>query len=224
MEEEGDKMTLEGPRLLDKLIDSCDIDLGASPALPFPATINGGGWEILDNLANPTFAARAYYDLSGYTHEDLTTFIRSVDIQEGWGPRGTADFFVVDMITTEILDNDTLVNAAIYTTHDGDLPGFPRSDYNMSQVIYGRTREYTAGSANVIAQMYSSSFFGTGTASNSKRIYLTRVVYVDPQSAQATKVHLPPCDYVTAAMIGKEKEIPYLMRLKRSYEIAQRVF
>jgi len=25
-------------------------------------------------------------------------------------------------------------------------------------------------------------------------------------------------------MIGKEKEIPYLMRLKRSYEIAQRVF
>jgi len=218
-------VTLEGPRLLDKLFDACDIDLAESPAPgPFPATINGGGWEILDNLANPTFAARSYYDLAGYTQEELTTFIRSVDIQEGWGPRGTADFFVVDMITTERVNDDTLVNAAIYTTHDGDLPGFPRSSYNMNQVVYGRTREYTAGSANVIAQMYSSSFFGTGTATAAKRLYLTRVVYVDPNSATGNKVHIPPVDYVTAVMIGQEKDMPYLMRLKRSYEIAQRVF
>jgi len=218
-------MTLEGPRLLDKLIEACDIDMGESPApAAFPASISDSQWQILDNLANPTYAARSFYDLSGYTHDDLTTFIRSVDIQEGWGPRGNSDFFIIDLVTTEPIDDTTLVNAAIYSTGDGDLPGFPRSDFNMNQVIYGRTREFIKAGTGTIANQYSTSFFGTGTASNSKRIYITRVCYVDPTADQGTKVHVPPCDYVTAAMIGKEKEIPYLMRLKRSYEIAQRVF
>jgi len=220
-------MTLEGPRLLDKLVNACEITMGPlSPEpLPFPAhLVSTGSWEILDNLDNPTYVTRSFYDLSGYTHEELTTFIRSVDIQEGWGPRGTADFFVVDLITTETITNDDLVNAAIFTTDDGDLPGFPRSDYNMAQVIYGRTREFTAAIAGAAqAQMYSASFFGTGTASNSKRIYLTRVVYIDPAAIAETKVSIPSCDYVTAAMIGKEKDLSYLMRLKRSYEIARRV-
>jgi len=221
-------MTLEGPRLLDKLVNACEITMGPAgpspPPLPFPATLQStGSWEILDNLVNPTFATRSYYDLSGYTHDDLTTFIRSVDIQEGWGPRGSANFFVVDLITTENITDLELVNAAMFTTADGDLPGFPRSDYNMNQVIYGRTREFTAAISGAQAKMYSSTFFGTGTATNAKRIYLTRVVYIDPNSAGELVVSIPSCDYVTAAMIGKEKELPYLMRLKRSYEIARRV-
>jgi len=219
-------MTLEGPRLLDKLVNACEITMGPllpSP-LPFPAHLTStGSWEILDNLANPTFVTRSYYDLSGYTHDDLTTFIRSVDIQEGWGPRGSTNFFVVDLITTENITDAQLVSAAMFTTADGDLPGFPLSEYNMNQVIYGRTREFNAAIAGAQAQMYSSSFFGTGTASNSKRIYLTRVVYVDPAALGLTKVSIPSSDFVTAAMIGKEKELPYLMRLKRSYEIARRV-
>jgi len=218
-------MTLEGPRLLDKLIEACDIDMAESPAPEsFPSTITPGQWSILDNAFNPTYAARSFYDLSGYTHDDLTTFIRSVDIQEGWGPRGTSDFFVLDLITTEPIDDTTLINAAIYTTGDGDLPGFSKSDFNMNQVIYGRTREFVKAGSSTIANQYSISFFGTATASNAKRIYLTRVCYVDPTAALGTKVHVPPCAYVTAALIAKEKELPYLMRLKRSYEIAQRVF
>jgi len=34
------------------------------------------------------------------------------------------------------------------------------------------------------------------------------------------KIHIPPCDYVSAIIVAEEKELPYLMRQKRSYEIA----
>jgi hypothetical protein len=209
---------MEGPRVLDKVLDATDIDMGS--VAPFPATINGNNWEILDNAGNPTFVNRSYYDLSGYNRKSLTAFFQAIDIQEGWGPRGTDDFFVVDLITTEYLDSQTLVDANIYTTHDGDLPGFPRSHYDMAQVIYGRTREYTASTAQVIANQYSESRFGTCSATTADKVHLTRVVYLDTAVAPDAKIHIPPCDYVAAILVAEEKELPFLMRQKRSYELA----
>jgi len=209
-------MTVEGPRVIQKTFDATDIDMGEPTA--FPATTNGHNWEILDNAANPTFACRSYYDLSGFNLAELTTFFQGVEIQEGWGPRGTEDFIIVDMLTTEYLDNQTLINAAVYTTQDGDLPGFPRSTFDMRQVVYGRTREFTAASPQVIAQQYSTSLWGTCAAASSDKIYLTRVVYLDQAAAPASKVHIPPANYVTAAIVAKEKDLAYLMRQKRSYE------
>lgn len=213
-------MTIEGPRVLDKVLDATDIDMGTGDA--FPATINGGNWEILDNGPNPTFAIRSYYDLSGYNMDQLTAFFQGVQIQEGWGPRGTttADFFVVDMVTTEFVDDDTLVNAQIFSTHDGDLPGFPRSTFDMSQVIFGRTREYTAATGTAVAVQYSTSEWGTCTATTADKVHLTRVVYVTALAAPQSKVHIPPSDYVTAIIVAEEDELPFLMRQKRSYEIA----
>jgi hypothetical protein len=211
-------VTIEGPRVLDKCLDATDIDLGDPSA--FPATVNGSNWVILDNGATPTFATRSYYDLSGYNRKKLTSFFQGVEIQEGWGPRGTDDFFVVDLITTEFLDDQTLIDAQIYTTHDGDLPGFPRSTFDMSQVIYGRTREYTAATATTIANQYSEATWGTCTATTADKVHLTRVVYLDAAAAPGSKVHIPPCDYVSAIIVSEEKELAFLMRQKRSYELA----
>jgi hypothetical protein len=206
--------------VLDKIVSGNDVDMGSPGA--FPATINGDGWVILDNGAIPTYVHRSYYDLSGYNRKSLTSFFQTVQIQEGWGPRGTttADFFVVDMVTTEYVDDTTLTNAHIYTTHDGDLPGFPRSSYDMSQVIYGRTREYTAATASTIAVQYSSSEWGTCAATTADKVYLTRVVYVNGQAAPSSKVHIPPANYVSTIVVAEEKELTFLMRQKRSYEIA----
>lgn len=215
-----ERMSIEGPRLLDKILDSTDIDMGSGDA--FPATINGGNWEILNNGTNPTFVTRSYYDLSGYNRSSLTAFFQSVQVQEGWGPRGTttADFFVVDMVTTEYLDDDSLVNAAIFSTHDGDLPGFPRSTFDMSQVLYGRTREYTAATGTTVAVQYSTSVWGTCAATTADKVHLTRVVYVTGLAAPQSKVHIPPSNYVSAIIVAEEKELSFLMRQQRSYEIA----
>lgn len=210
-------MTLEGPRVMDKCFDSTDILCGPSTA--FPATIDGGDWEILENLATPTYAVRGYYDLSGYNRKSLTSFFQGIDIQEGFGPQGTASFWVTDMITTEFVDDATLLQARP-TSRDGDMPGFPRSKFNMSQVIYGRTRLFVAATANTIANQYSVATWGTCAATTADKVHLTRVVYVDYQAAVDSRIRIPPAGYVSMLVVVKEKELPFLMRQKRSYEIA----
>jgi len=217
-------MTLEGPRLLDKVLDGFSATMGADPS-SFPATYSGDNWVGLENALAPTFVNRSYYDLSGYSLKDLTTFIQGVNIQEAWGPRGTAGCFVVDMITKEYVGDGDLMAAYIYPTigvpfPTRDLPGFPESTFDMSQVVYGRTREYVSAATGTNANLYSVTNFGTGSAFAGEKLYLTRVVYIDATAAGDTTVQIPPCDYATAVLVGKEKDLPYLMRLKRSFELA----
>jgi len=219
-------MTIEGPRVLDQLFPWCDIDTAA--VVPgYPITITAGqGWEVLDDgaLGTPTVVNRAYYDLSGYNLEFLTAFFQGVDIQESFSPFGTISMTVVDMITTEFVDDATLLAAHIYTTGDGDLPGFPNSKYDMSQVIYGRTRTFVDNSSWGDITLQSQTSFGTCAATTADKVHLTRVVYVQTGLAGIIttnqNIHIPPSNYVSAIIVAKEDELPFLMRQKRSYEIA----
>lgn len=221
-------MTIEGPRILDQLFPWCDIDTGVAPP-GYPITITAGeGWEVADDGAagTPTLVNRKYYDLSGYNLKSLTAFFQGVDIQESFTPFGTISMTVVDMITTEFVDDATLLAAHIYTTGDGDLPGFPNSEYDMSQVIYGRTRTFVDNSSWGDISLQGQTTFGTCAATTADKVHLTRVVYVQTGAAgvitAAKKIHIPPCDYVSAILVAKEKELPYLMRQKRSFEISTR--
>jgi len=219
-------MTIEGPRILDQLFPWCDIDTGVAPP-GYPITITAGeGWEVADDGAagTPTVVNRKYYDLSGYNLKSLTSFFQGIDIQESFSPFGTISMTVVDLITTEYVDDDTLLAAHIYTTGNGDLPGFPNSTFDMSQVIYGRTRTFVDNSSWGDISLQGQTSFGTCSATTADKVHLTRVVYVVTGDAgviaAGKKIHIPPCDYVSAIIVGKEKELPYLMRQKRSYEMA----
>jgi len=217
-------MTLEGPRLLDKVLDGFSATMEPDPS-PFPATYSGDNWVGLENVLAPTFVNRTYYDLSGYILKDLTSFLQGVNIQEAWGPRGTAGCFVVDLITTEYVGDGDIMASYIYPTlavpfPTRDLPGFPESTFDMSQVVYGRTREYVSAGTNTNANLYSVTNFGTGAAFAGDKLYITRIVYIDGGAAGDSTVQVPPCDYATAILVAKEKDLPYLMRLKRSFELA----
>jgi len=217
-------MTLEGPRLLDKVFDGFSATMGNAPS-HFPATFQGDNWVALDNALQPTFVNRGYYDLSGYNLEDLTSFIQGVNVQEAWGPRGTAGCFVIDLITTEYVTSPDLIAAYVYPTigvpfPTRDLPGFPLSTFDMSQVVYGSTREYVAAGTNTNANQYSQTKWGTCGATAVEKLHITRVLYIEPTPANAATIEIPPCDYATAIMVGKEKDLPYLMRLKRSFELS----
>jgi len=212
---------IEGPRVLDRTIGYLDITQGVYPD-NFPATVTGDGWEILENLVTPTYVSRGYYDLSGYNRDSLTSFIQGVDIQEGYPPFGNSGYVIVDMITTEYVDDATLLAAYKYTTGDGDLPGFPRSPYDMQQVIYGRVRTFTTNSAWGDSEVQGISRFGTCAATTADKVHLTRVVWVAPGTLETNNQssHIPPCNYVTAIIVAKEKELAFLMRQSRSYELS----
>ena len=211
-------MTLEGARLLDKTLSFADIQLGSVE--PFPATVTGDGWNILENVATPTYALRSYYDLSGYNMNELTSFFQAVDVQEVFTPFGSAACRVIDLVTTEYVTDTEIVAAYQYTTGDGDLPGFPKSSYDMQQVVYGRTRTYTSNSSFGDITLQGSTMWGTCAAATSDKLHITRIVMVLNTAAIDQVVHVPACNYVTAIIVAKEADLPFLMRQKRSYELA----
>jgi len=217
-------MSIEGPGVMDKPLDGVDITMG-SPAA-FPATIAGNDWEIIAQGLTPAYATRSYYDTSGYNIKQLTCFFQGVDIQEAWGPRGTSEFFLIDLITTHRMTQQQIIDAHIFFgAPEGDLPGFPRSTFDMSQVIYGRTRQFLPPSSDFQASQYSTTTWGTCVATSGDKIYLTRIVYLDgtPVTGAAVNsiINIPPCDYVTAIIVAEEKDLQYIMRQKRSFETAR---
>jgi hypothetical protein len=218
-------MTIEGPRLLDKPLGGCDITMGAGG---LPATTNGDQWEILENSLTPTYAIRTYYDLSGFNMEDMTVFVQGIDIQEAHPPWGDASCTIIDMVTTEFIDNATCVASFKYASAalTGHLPGFPESVYDMRQVIFGQTRTFKFNSAWADITLQGRSSFGTGAATSAKKLFVTRVVFIEnigPLPNPNSVAHIPACDFVAAVVVTKEEDLPYIMRQKRSHEQANRL-
>lgn len=215
-------MTLEGPRVLDKLFHRAVITNGPEDPPSTSATIEGGNWEQANNNC---FISRSYYDLSGYNRKELTSFFAGVDIQEQFGTHGTIACHVVDLITTEKVFTVHITNAhPDFATSTADLPGFLRSIYDMNQVIYGRSRTYNttmsgATPPGAISQ-FSTAMWGTCSAATADKVHLTRIIYTAEVLVPDATVTVPPSDYVTSIVVGEEDYKAFIMRQKRSYELA----
>lgn len=212
-------MTLEGPRLLDKLFAKAVITNDSEEPPSTGTTITGAGWHEISNIA---FVKRSYFDMSGYNMDSLTTFISGIDIQEEVGPTGNMHAYIVDLVTTEFVDNASILAAHFDNALPDDLPGFPVSTYDMNQVIYGRTRAYNPSTnwEPIIVSEYSRSNWGTCSATTADKVHLTRIIYLDINVPPDGTFSPPPANYVMAVIVAKEKELSFLMRQKRSYELA----
>jgi len=211
-------MTMEGPRILAKQLAGGTITMSSDPFPSTTSSIEGGNWNKLNNRS---FVNRSYYDLTGYNRYDLTSFFQGVDIQEEFGPNGDLPVWVIDLITTEFVDDDTITNALFDNAALlGDLPGFPGSTMNQEQVIYGRNRTFYTSSTWSKVGEFARTQWGTCLAATSDKIHLTRIVMLDVQIPLNTEIQIPPCNYVSTIIVGKEKELAFMMRQKRSYELA----
>lgn len=205
-------MTLEGPRILDKGFSGGVITNNS----PTDVTSTGGISKLSDNV----FVMSSYYDLSGYTLDDLTAFFAGVDIQEEFTPHGTIVSFIVDMITTHQLTSADIIGAHFTDpTSTLDLPGFNLSTFDMNQVIYARTRTYNTSAEWGQLSEYGRTQWGTCSASTSEKVYLTRIIYTAIPTTPGI-LNIPPCNYVTSIVVGREPDLTFMMRQRRSYEAA----
>jgi hypothetical protein len=207
-------VSFEGPRVLDKPFPGSTFEV--TEVEPYYG-ISGTGWEAIDAT---TFVIRGYFDLAGYGLEELTAFFQGVEIQEAWSPHGNMSFsFVYDMVTTEFIDNASIALMVLNLT--GDPPGFPESTYDMSQVVYGRTRTFKAQTiaANPVGTIYqtSSTKWGTCQGTTGDKLFITRVLKFVGTAPEF--ISIPASNFVVAAIVAKEDDIPYLMRMLRSYEL-----
>lgn len=180
--------------------------------------IDGHNWVKLNNRA---FANRTYYDLSGYNRSELTAFFQNIAVQEEYPPTGSMQSWVIDLITTEYVDDDSITNALFGNPLlHGDLPGFPESTMSQEQVIYGRTRTFLTSTTWGLIGEFGRTQWGTCAAATADKIHITRIVYTDPLTPPDVTLSIPPANYVTGILVAEEKELAFLMRQKRSYELA----
>jgi hypothetical protein len=209
-------MTIEGPRVLDKVLPGCVITTGTGAEID---SVVGGNWRAvlgIDGIA----VQRDYFDNSGYGVGDLTMFVQGVEMQYP-GPISGTDtaIAVLEYVTTELITDEEIV-ATMDILPGGSAfngSGFSRSTMNQEQIIYARRRLYVLNNqiTPVIPNLHSTNMWGTCNASTGDKIYITRIVNMGSFDTQA---FIPDVNVVLVAVIAKEKELPYLMRASRSYE------
>jgi hypothetical protein len=178
-----------------------------------------GQWTIVAGHTNAA-VQRSYFDLSGYNMKSLTTFVQGVEFQDP-GPLAGNDNYneLIEVLSTEYLNDAEIVAFLGGTGFSG--PGYSLSTNNMDQIIYARRRTYVLNSTitPIIPSLHHTALWGTANAVTSDKVHITRVLTT---STVDSVTFVSDTNVVMVAIISKEKDLPYLMRQKRSYELSTR--
>jgi hypothetical protein len=197
------------PRQMFKQIQAAEMVYNDPPSVAHTVT---NGWEIVGD----GIVFRTYIDLSGYTQQDLTTFVQGIDIQKNFIPylSGSAQTLKeVDIISTRRITDAELTNIPL-----GETPGFQPSTVDLQEVIYGERMQYGINPPiqNTFVQI-SSDTFGSGNPSAADRLHWTRYLIMENGVSATDTLTVYPTNLVVQAITGEEKDLVYIERLRRSY-------
>lgn len=194
------------------------------------------------------WVAEAKLDLSGYVQSDLTVGFRRSFEQKGgsefieWQKTydGSTDYVVETVIVSSVPFSDDQLVASVtgspgFTNYG--LSGLDWGNFNREHIIHGSYKIHYANSV-----VGSGAFSSTGTATMVSVIdnifssleptaadclYCYRVMYAPtPGETLGTGIQavtLPPMRVILDAFTVEEPTLEYMMRLKRSYELANQV-
>jgi len=211
------KGALEGERTMTKMVPSMNNTRGASG---WPGA---NGWH--GSGLNDLLMFETYIDTSGYATDDLTVFPLGVTLQDPGrylSSNANVPMQVVDMITQERLDFATVYG---WITAN-NMPGMSGTDIDWRQIIWGQYRTMMAQAtftppAGPISEFLTASagLFGSGQPSTAQKLYCYRFIILQG-SAEGDIIGVPASRFVLSAVIAGEEELEFLMRQKRSYELA----
>jgi len=208
---------LEGQRLMTKDIPSLASAFNGATG-KFDAA---NGWNVDTNGA---IYYETYFDLSGYELDDLTTIIDVLALQDSnayflQNPIADTLVTIIDVVSEERLDPDTVSDLSV----NGDYPGTMGSTQNFDQIKYcsirGMTPQTDFSSATLLATAFGGSYGSTAPTTASK-LWIYRIIRVGGTDLTGQILGVPATRFMMGANIIKESELPYMMRLKRSYELA----
>lgn len=177
------------------------------------------GWEA---GSSDIMMYETYFDTSGYALSDLTVFPVGAVLQDPGrylctNPNVAVQ--VVDMICSERISHTDAYNWISRNT----MPGMVGTTMDFSQILWGQYRTllgqdtFQAQATEYLAA--SGGLFGSGSPSTAEKLWCYRfIVVVDSQEGDT--IDVPASRFVLSAIIGAEKELAFLMRQKRSYELA----
>jgi hypothetical protein len=168
-----------------------------------------------------------YFDLSGYTREEKTTFIRGVTFQsignaelDGMQAGGGIDECLVVSTTPMVLTDFTGENTASTWLVPGDM----ESRFSMQQVVSGEMLGYEMDQGATIGNIAQATSWGLGDATAAEKLYYARAFRFPSNIVGVATVtysaQFPNVNVVVPIMTAQEPDLDYIMRLKRSTEIA----
>jgi hypothetical protein len=210
--------TLEGPRILTQDVPAYQGTYDAVNSI-FPI-VGEHGWYN-EGLPN-AIAWEGYFDLSGYTQAKLT-----------WVPEGCivqdpgrfiaeelpgVDVEVLDIISQERLsltqiDLDLLI---------GNCPGGPATTQDHEQIIFGQYRLMSTNNTLALDLLTTvgGGTFGSGQASAAAKLWFYKIIRINGNKTELSELRIPASNFIMPGVAVKEADLPYMMRLKRSYEIS----
>lgn len=235
---------IETPPLFLSADGSGGYEFTSNAATDYRTFISGGttGW-VHESIIN----------LSGYNMQDLTTYFRQSFEQQGsprtitWSASSSkpltsanSGYFETVIVSTVPFTDDNLV-ATITMMPGFNGAGFASLDYgnfNRDQVIHGRLCIYgpdtVLGSDPLTADGFAYTRviqeydFSSLEPIATDKLYCYRILsfaasFTLGGNGALASVTIPPKRVLLDATMAKEEEIPYLMRLKRGYELANQV-
>jgi len=231
-------------RLLRQFIPPAHVSVDGSSF-----AVGGGGWKMItaeDSEGNPTYWAvwRGYFDLSGIVEQQQTLWTVNPMFQEGcdWNvtttnPQGAMQ--VWDMISQESITSSTF-NGVVPASGNWIPPGLTGGTssigvirvgdaYELEDIHYGNARSfqfapYSPPPAQLVPFLPNqtrSSSWGVGSATAGQKLYICRAIHITSAlvAELGNEIRSPPTAVVVPALIGKETDLRYIERLRRSYVV-----
>jgi hypothetical protein len=183
---------------------------------------NVSSWEQHTNGGFTFLTYRTYFDLSGYSKQRLTTFPQSVLFQDMGNISGTNGGTVpirdISLVTTEpVTQDDLFINASLQV----NKPGMSTSNFDLSQIIAGRTRAWEQLSTTGSVTLTGQTSWGAGDATSADKLYITQCIVL--VSTVDCSVTFPEIAVVMPSIIDEEPDLEYIYRQYQSYETQPQV-
>jgi hypothetical protein len=162
-------------------------------------------------------------DLSGYTREQKTVFPQGIMMQDMSLPP--------TLVTSATCERLTIVSTTPLSESDFTIlstsgsnqfmwPGTANSKHDLQHVLSARLQYYVTLTTLSGLQQVSETTWGAGDSTAANKLWMADV-YVIPNTENGT-IFLQEHAYVIPALIGKEPDLEYIMRLSRSTVPIQR--
>lgn len=137
---------------------------------------------------------------------------------------------IFDIISTKVLDVGLIAfrmrNIGINNVDGNCAPGMLGSEDDMNQITMGTFRLMARNSqliqsSSIQATVQTDDFSGAVPFAQDI-IYCYRIAMVGGLAFFETRLQIPASRFVIQGIIGQEDDIPYMMRLKNSYELLEK--
>ena len=214
MAEKKSTRALTGQRILSMPISNY---MGVRDATGWPADKM---WQPVGMGGANGVCAETYFDLSAYELDDLTLVPQLIQLQDGlpYFSGQTDSLEVYDVVSQERLDPDDFIAYSL----GGDYPSSPGSSDDWSQILMCNTRFFAPTNDFQFASLMlpaTQGSFGSSEPTAVQKLWLYRIVLVRGNNDGST-LYVPATRFVLGAEIIQEEDLPYIMRLKRSYELS----